>query len=34
MKVLKSNIVKATDIAVLIHGGVGRIHKEPLSHEK
>ena len=34
MQALKNNIVKATDIAVLIHGGVGRIHKEPLSHEK
>ena len=31
MQALKSNIVTATDISVLVHGGVGRIHKEPLS---
>ncbi len=33
MAVFKSNIVEASDVAVLIHGGVGRIHAEALSKE-
>ncbi len=33
MQLLTSNIIEACEIAVLIHGGVGRINKEPLSPE-
>ena len=31
MQELKSNIIKASDVAVLIHGGTGRLYKESIS---
>ena len=33
MQVVSSNIIEANGVAVLIHGGVGRIHNEPISAE-
>ena len=33
MQTLKINIIEASDIAILIHGGVGRIKKESISPE-
>lgn len=33
MQAVKSNIIEESDVVLLIHGGVGRIQKEPISHE-
>ena len=33
MNELKSNIIKASEVAVLIHGGTGRLYKESISPE-
>ena len=33
MQVLKGNVIEASDIAILIHGGAGRIKKESISPE-
>ena len=33
MQAVKSNIIEANDVAVLIHGGVGRIYREPICAE-
>ncbi len=33
MEAFKSNIIEANDVAVLIHGGVGRIYSKPISAE-
>ena len=33
MQAFKSNIIEANDVIILLHGGVGRIHKEAISPE-
>ena len=33
MQAFKSNIIEANDVILLLHGGVGRIHKEAISPE-
>ena len=33
MQAFKSNIIEANEVTILLHGGVGRIHKEAISPE-